>query len=50
MSESILFTNAKLFTGVDEEAVDGGAVWVGRAPEGGALLVLRLPGHRPPSG
>ena len=28
MSESILFTNAKLFTGVDEEAVDGGAVWV----------------------
>jgi two-component system sensor histidine kinase MprB len=26
----------------------GGAVWAGRAPEGGALLVLRLPG-RPPS-
>jgi two-component system, OmpR family, sensor histidine kinase MprB len=25
----------------------GGAVWAGRAPEGGALLVLRLPG-RPP--
>ncbi len=28
----------------------GGAVWAGRAPEGGALLVLRLPGRRPPSG
>lgn len=28
----------------------GGAAWAGRAPEGGALLVLRLPGHRPPSG
>jgi two-component system, OmpR family, sensor histidine kinase MprB len=27
-----------------------GAAWAGRAPEGGALLVLRLPGHRPPSG
>jgi len=26
----------------------GGAVWAGRAPEGGALLVLRLPGRRPP--
>lgn len=26
----------------------GGAVWAGRAPEGGALLVLRLPG-RPPA-
>ncbi|WP_232660538.1 sensor histidine kinase [Pseudonocardia sp. TRM90224] len=25
----------------------GGAVWAGRAPEGGALLVLRLPGRRP---
>lgn len=24
-----------------------GAVWAGRAPEGGALLVLRLPGRRP---
>jgi two-component system, OmpR family, sensor histidine kinase MprB len=24
----------------------GGAVWAGRAPEGGALLVLRLPGRR----
>jgi two-component system sensor histidine kinase MprB len=28
----------------------GGAAWAGRAPEGGALLVLRLPGRRPPSG
>ena len=28
----------------------GGAVWAGRAPEGGALMVLRLPGRRPPSG
>ena len=28
MSESILFTNVRLFTGVDEEAIDGGAVWV----------------------
>ena len=28
MSDSILFTNAKLFTGVDEEAIDGGAIWV----------------------
>ncbi|HXV92859.1 MAG TPA: HAMP domain-containing sensor histidine kinase [Pseudonocardia sp.] len=27
----------------------GGAVWAGRAPEGGALLVLRLPGRRPVS-
>lgn len=26
----------------------GGAVWAGRAPEGGALLVLRLPGHLAP--
>ncbi|AEA23043.1 histidine kinase [Pseudonocardia dioxanivorans CB1190] len=26
----------------------GGAVWAGRAPEGGALLALRLPGRRPP--
>jgi two-component system, OmpR family, sensor histidine kinase MprB len=25
----------------------GGAVWAGRAPEGGALLVLQLPGRRP---
>ncbi|WP_253258722.1 HAMP domain-containing sensor histidine kinase [Pseudonocardia sp. N23] len=25
----------------------GGAVWAQRAPEGGALLVLRLPGRRP---
>lgn len=25
----------------------GGAVWAGRSPEGGALLVLRLPGRRP---
>jgi two-component system sensor histidine kinase MprB len=25
----------------------GGAVWAERAPEGGALLVLRLPGRRP---
>ncbi|WP_219416248.1 sensor histidine kinase [Pseudonocardia nigra] len=25
----------------------GGAVWAGRAPEGGALLALRLPGRRP---
>ncbi len=25
----------------------GGAVWAGRAPEGGALLVLRLPGRSP---
>jgi two-component system, OmpR family, sensor histidine kinase MprB len=25
----------------------GGAVWAGRAPEGGALLVLRLPGRAP---
>jgi two-component system sensor histidine kinase MprB len=25
----------------------GGAVWAGRAPEGGALLVLRLPGQAP---
>lgn len=25
----------------------GGAVWAGQAPEGGALLVLRLPGRRP---
>jgi two-component system, OmpR family, sensor histidine kinase MprB len=24
----------------------GGAVWAGAAPEGGALLVLRLPGRR----
>jgi two-component system sensor histidine kinase MprB len=24
----------------------GGAVWAGRAPEGGALLAMRLPGHR----
>jgi two-component system, OmpR family, sensor histidine kinase MprB len=28
----------------------GGAVWAGRAPEGGALLVLRLPGRRPSTG
>jgi two-component system, OmpR family, sensor histidine kinase MprB len=28
----------------------GGAVWAGRAPEGGALLVLRLPGRRPSAG
>jgi two-component system sensor histidine kinase MprB len=28
----------------------GGAVWAGRAPEGGALLVLRLPGRRPREG
>ncbi|HEY0814357.1 MAG TPA: HAMP domain-containing sensor histidine kinase [Pseudonocardia sp.] len=28
----------------------GGAAWAERAPEGGALLVLRLPGQRPPSG
>ncbi|MBA3905574.1 MAG: HAMP domain-containing histidine kinase [Pseudonocardiales bacterium] len=28
----------------------GGAAWAGRAPEGGALLVLRLPGRRPSSG
>ena len=26
----------------------GGAVWADRAPEGGALLVLRLPGRQPP--
>jgi two-component system sensor histidine kinase MprB len=25
----------------------GGAVWAGRAPEGGALLVMRLPGRSP---
>jgi two-component system sensor histidine kinase MprB len=25
----------------------GGAVWAGSAPEGGALMVLRLPGRRP---
>jgi two-component system sensor histidine kinase MprB len=25
----------------------GGAVWAGQAPEGGALLALRLPGRRP---
>lgn len=25
----------------------GGAVWAGRAPEGGALLAMRLPGRRP---
>ena len=25
----------------------GGAVWAGRAPEGGALLVMRLPGRAP---
>jgi two-component system sensor histidine kinase MprB len=25
----------------------GGAVWAGRAPEGGALLAMRLPGGRP---
>ncbi len=24
----------------------GGAVWAGRAPEGGALLAMRLPGQR----
>lgn len=28
MSQSILFTNARLFTGVDEEVIEGGAVWV----------------------
>jgi two-component system, OmpR family, sensor histidine kinase MprB len=28
----------------------GGSVWAGRAPEGGALLVLRLPGRRPIGG
>jgi two-component system sensor histidine kinase MprB len=28
----------------------GGTAWADRAPEGGALLVLRLPGRRPPSG
>ena len=28
MSEPILFTNARLFTGVNDEAIDGGAVWV----------------------
>lgn len=28
----------------------GGAVWAGRAAEGGALLVLRLPGRRPATG
>ncbi len=28
MSESILFTNARLFTGVDEGVIDGAAVWV----------------------
>ena len=25
----------------------GGAVWAGQAPEGGALLALRLPGRAP---
>jgi len=28
MSESVLFTNARLFTGVNDEAIDGGAIWV----------------------
>lgn len=28
MHESILFTNVRLSTGVDEEAIDNGAVWV----------------------
>jgi two-component system sensor histidine kinase MprB len=28
----------------------GGAVWAGRAPEGGALLMLRLPGRAPALG
>lgn len=28
MSEPALFTNLRLFTGVDEEVIDNGAVWV----------------------
>ena len=28
MSEPVLFTNLRLFTGVDEEVIDNGAVWV----------------------
>ena len=28
MSESVLFTNARLFTGVDDSVVDAGAIWV----------------------
>ena len=45
MSESVLFTNARLFTGVNDEVIDGGAIWVdgkmiryaGRAAETGPV-------------
>jgi imidazolonepropionase-like amidohydrolase len=38
MSDGILFTNARLFRGVDDEVIDGGAVWV----EG---RMIRYAGH-----
>ena len=35
MSESILFTNARLFAGVNDEVIDGAAIWIDRLPLSG---------------